>query len=238
MWRASALLKGVDQFVPVVVVLGLALLIAFAVLATVLGIRHERRRRAALREWALRHGWRFDEAPRADWISRMPGTSRRRVTLALTGVLNGREVTVADYSYTRTSTTTTGGANGQSSTSTSTTTHHFVVVVVTLPEPGPTIAVERRGGLSKLGRALFGDRATALGDEQFDSRFRLSGPDPDTIRRYLGPALAAEHIADRVPPWSLSGRQLLTFYDGRLDDAERIPAFAEPLVRVAHLLGR
>lgn len=227
-----------DELVPVVIGLGLALLIAFVVMATVLGIRHERRRRAALRDWAHRQGWSYVEAPRADWVSRMPGTARRQVTLALTGVLNGHEVTVADYSYTRTSTSTTSGGDGQTRTSTSSTTHHFVVVVVSLPEPGPTLAVERRGGLSKLGRAVFGDKPTALGDEQFDSGFRLTGPDPDTIRRYVGPALAAEHVAGRVPPWSLHGTQLLTYYEGRLDDAERILAFAKPLVRVAHLLGR
>ncbi|MEH1130656.1 hypothetical protein [Micromonospora sp. CPCC 206061] len=227
-----------DQLVPVMIGLGLVLLIAFVVVATVLGVRHERRRRAALRDWARRHGWRYVEEPRVDWMSRMPGTSRRRVTLALTGVLNGREVTVADYSYIRSSTSTTTGADGHSSTSTSSTTHHFVVVVVSLPEPGPTLAVERRGGLSKLGRAILGDKPTALGDEQFDSKFRLTGPDPDTIRRYVGPALVAEHIAGRVPPWSLYGSQLLTYYEGSIDDPERIPAFAEPLVRVAHLLGR
>ncbi|GLH99570.1 hypothetical protein Pa4123_48460 [Phytohabitans aurantiacus] len=229
---------GVDQFAPVVIGLGLALLIAFVVLATVLGIRHERRRRAALRDWAHRNEWRYVEAPRVDWMSRLPGTSQRRVTLALTGVLDGREVTVADYSYTRTSTSTTTGGDGRSQTSTSSTTHHLVVVVVTLPEPGPTLAVERRGGLSKLGRAIFGDKPAALGDERFDSKFRLTGPDPDTIRRYVGPSLAAEHIAGRVPPWSLYGRQLLTYYEARLDDAERILALAQPLVRVAHLLGR
>lgn len=227
-----------EQLVPVVIGLGLALLIAFVVAATVLGIRHERRRRAALRDWAHRNGWRYVEAPRVEWMSRLPGTSQRRVTLALTGVLDGREVTVADYSYTRTSTSTTTGGDGQSQTSTSSTTHHLVVVVVTLPEPGPTLAVERRGSPSKLGRAIFGDKPTALGDEQFDSRFRLTGPDPDTIRRYVGPSLAVEHIAGRVPPWSLYGTQLLTYYEARLDDAERIPALAQPLVRVARLLGR
>lgn len=34
-----------------------------------------------------------------------------------------------------------------------------------------------RGGLSKLGRAVFGDRATAIGDERFDSKFRVTAPD-------------------------------------------------------------
>ncbi|MCW6010565.1 hypothetical protein K1W54_39355 [Micromonospora sp. CPCC 205371] len=227
-----------DQLVPIVIGLGLALLITFVVVATVLGIRHERRRRSALQDWARRNGWRYVESPRVEWMSRLPGTSQRRVTLALTGVLNGREVTVADYSYTRTSTSTTAGGDSGSRTSTSSTTHHLVVVVVSLPEPGPTLAVERRGGLSKLGRAIFGDKPTALGDEQFDSKFRLTGPDPDTIRRYVGPALAAEHIAGRVPPWSLYGTQLLTYYESRLDDAEQILAFAEPLVRVTYLFGR
>jgi hypothetical protein len=50
--------------------------------------------------------------------------------------------------------------------------------------------------------------------------------------------LAGEHVAGRVPPWSLQGAELLTYQSGRLDDPERIAGVAAPLIRVATLLGR
>ena len=93
----------------------------------------------------------------------------------LSGVVDTYPVSVAEYSYTRTSTSTTRNADGTSSTSTSSTTYHFVVVVVRLPRPGPSVEVQPRHGLSKLGRAIFGDRATAIGYEPFDRAFRICG---------------------------------------------------------------
>lgn len=38
-----------------------------------------------------------------------------------------------------------------------------------------------------------------LGDERFDSQWRVNAPDPARVRRYIGPVLAQEHIAGRVP---------------------------------------
>lgn len=96
----------------------------------------------------------------------MPGRNRRGVTRALVGVQQGHQVSVAEYRYTETS------SSGNNTTSS--TTHHFIVAVVHLDGPGATIAVQHRGALSKLGRSIFGDRATALGDERFDSRWRVT----------------------------------------------------------------
>jgi hypothetical protein len=154
------------------------------------------------------------------------------VRLALVGPYEGHQASVAEYQYTTTSTTGSG-----TSASTSSTTYRYLVVVH-LEAPGATIAVQRRGGLSKLGRSIFGDRPTALGDERFDSQWRVNAPDPARVRRYIGPALAQEHIAGRVPHWSLQGTEPITYDRGRLDDLARIPALVDPLIRVARLLGR
>lgn len=226
--------RDVDvAFPPLLCVLGVVAAVALLVVLIVFSVRQERRRMAALRAWASAHGWRIVDRPRAEWTSRMPGRERRGVRLALVGPYDGHQVSVAEYQYTTTSTTGSG-----SSASTSSTTYHYLVVVVHLEVPGETIAVQRRGGLSKLGRSIFGDRPTALGDEAFDSQWRVSAPDPATVRRYIGPMLAQEHIAGRVPHWSLQGTELITYERGRLDDPARIPALADPLVRVARLLGR
>jgi hypothetical protein len=112
------------------------------------------------------------------------------------------------------------------------------VVVVRLPRPGPTVGVLPRHGLSKLGRAVFGDSATALGNESFDRAFRVYAKDPAAARQLIGPVLAGEHIAGRVPMWTLYQAELLTFQRGRITDPTQIPGLAAPAVRVAQLLGR
>ena len=224
---------------PVLIVIAVAVVIVLIVIAGVVSARRERERREALRQWAARHGWTYEERPAAaDWTSRVPGRNRRGVSLMLSGVVEGYLVGVAEYSYTTTSTSTTRNADGSSSTSTSSTTYHYVVVVVRLPRPGPSIEVQPRHALSKLGRALFGDRPTALGHEPFDRAFRVSAKDPSAVRQLLGPALVDEHVAGRLPAWSLDGADLLTYQNGRLDGSERVAERAAPLVRVATLLGR
>jgi hypothetical protein len=219
---------------PVLIAVVFALFVVLVVVMMVVSVRRERRRREALRQWATQHGWTYTERPATEWGRRLPGRSRRGVSLALSGVVNGYPVSVADYSYTETSTSTTG----TDSTRSSSTTYHFVVVVVRLPRPGPTIEVRQRHGLGKLGRRIFGDPATALGNEAFDRAFRIITKDPATARQMVGPLLAGEHVAGRVPPWSLHGAELLTYQRGRLSEPAHIPGLAAPLVRVATLLGR
>jgi hypothetical protein len=223
---------------PTVIVLAGAALVVLIVVGIVVSVRRERRRREGLRLWAAQFGWTYLERPSTDWGDRLPGRNRRGVSLMLSGVVEGYPVSVADYQYTETSTSTTQNASGTSSTSTSSRTYHFIVVVVRLARPGPTVAVQPRGGLSKFGRAVFGDRASALGYEPFDQRFKVVTKDPAAGRHLIGPLLANEHVAGRVPAWSLRGAELLTFERGRLGDPARIPALAAPAVRVAGLLGR
>ena len=207
--------------------------IALIVVAAVVAARRERERREALRLWAKRHGWQVVERPQFDWGRRMPGKNRRGVSLALFGTLGGRPVGIGDYSYTTTSTST--DANGASQTTT-TTHHHVVVVVVRLRMPRPSVAVHKRGGGSKLWRSLFGDRATAIGYEAFDSAYRVNAPDPSLVRAVIGGALVAEHVAGWLPDWSVEGDELLTFVQGRIGAPESIPAQLGPLLRVADLI--
>jgi hypothetical protein len=224
----------VDGVVPALIGVGCAVLVALLVVGIVYSIRQERRRMEAIRAWAYAHRWRIVERPQAAWVSRMPGRNRRGVSLALVGVEQGHQVSVAEYKYTTTSSST--NASGHSTSSS--TTHHYIVTVVHLDVPAAAIAVQQRGGLSKLGRSIFGDRPTALGDERFDSQWRVSAKDPATVRGFIGPMLAEEHIAGRVPSWSIEGNELITYQNGRLTDPAVIPALVAPLVRVASLLGR
>jgi hypothetical protein len=223
---------------PTLIAVGGAAFVVLIVIGIVVSVRRERRRREALRLWAARYGWTYLERPATDWGDRLPGRNRRGVSLVLSGVVDEYPVSVADYEYTETSTSTTRNADGSSSSSTSSRTHHFIVIVVRLPRPAPALAVQPRGGLSKLGRTVFGDRASALGYEPFDRAFKVVTKDPGAARHLIGPVLAGEHVAGRVPAWSVRGVELLTYERGRLGDPARIPALAAPAVRVARLLGR
>jgi hypothetical protein len=223
---------------PVLIGIGCAVLVVLIVVGIVVSVRRDRQRRAALQHWAAQHGWTYTDKPKVEWARRLPGTRSRGVMLMLSGVLDGYPVSVADYYYQTESTSTTSNASGGTSTSTSTTTHYLIVVVVRLGRPGPTVGVAPRHGLSKLGRAMFGDGKTALGHEQFDRAFKVSTKDPAAGRQLVGPLLAAEHLAGRVPAWSLHGADLLSYRQGQLKDPARIVELARPVIRVATLLGR
>lgn len=206
--------------------------IVLIIIMAVVSARRERRRREELGDWAKRHGWQVVIRPQVDWGRRMPGKNRRGVSLALFGTLDGRPVSIGDYSYTTSSTST--DANGASQTTT--TTHHHVAVVVRLRMPRPTVAVHRRGGGSKLWRSMFGDKATAVGYEAFDRAYRVNAADPSLVRAVIGGPLLAEHVSGRLPDWSVEGNELLTFVPGRISVPDSIPAQFGPLLRVAALL--
>lgn len=201
--------------------------VAVLVLLIVVNHRREKARRQSLERWALGHEWQVIRRPQVDWGRRMPGRNQRGVSLALSGLLRGRPVTIAEYEYT--TTTSTG-------TTTSAETHRYVLLLVVLRQPHPSIAVFQRTGLSKLGRTLFGDKPTAIGYEPFDRTYRVTAGDPGAVRAVLAPALVNEHVAGHLPTWSLEGRELLTYRRGRIGDPATIPAQLEPLLGVADLI--
>ncbi|MET7394615.1 hypothetical protein ABZS66_14095 [Dactylosporangium sp. NPDC005572] len=205
------------------------LFLVAVIAGAVVARRKERERVERIRQWAGAAGWRLEVRPQVEWGRRMPGRNRRGVSLAVSGQLDGRPVTAAEYSYT---TTTSTGTNGTSST----TTYHYVILVVGMRGVWPVVAVHRRGKLSRFGRALFGDRATAVGYKPFDRDYRVTADDPARVRGVLGRDLIAAHAAGRLPQWSLGGRELLTFREGRIVQPEALPAELAPLVRVADLI--
>jgi hypothetical protein len=219
-----------DWPVPGLIVLGGAGLVVLLVVGIVAGVRRERERQERIQRWAAHCGWHVAKSPVVDWAKRLPGQDRRGVSLLVSGWIRDWHVGVAEYSYSTTSTDSRG--------SSSTTTYWYIVIAVRLTASYPPLAVHARGALSRLGRAMFGDNAEATGHDTFDRRFRVRTRDPAYARAMVGPALITEHLAGRVPEWSLEGHDLLTWRSGALDDPRQIPVLAAPLVRVADLLRR
>ncbi len=208
---------------------GGVLLVALIVVLAVRGRRKARLRWAELQLWAQENGWTLVPNPVVDWGSRAPGGNKRGVSLALYGDMWGRRTSIAEYSYTET--TSTSGPDGTSSSSS--TTHQYVLVVVHLDRPSGYLGVQPRGVLSRWGRTLFG-LGSEIGDEAFDKEYRLVG-DPAATPYTLTPELVAAHAAGAVPPWTIYGEDLLTWYPGRID-LHRLGELAGPLHRVAMLL--
>jgi hypothetical protein len=211
----------------------IALLIVMGVVSAGRRRERERARLARIRRWAAHFHWVVETSTTAEWQARLPSGRGQRhgVTLVVSGVVNGRPVSVAEYFYVTESMADSNGSR-------STTTHHLIVTAIQLATGYPPIAVQPRRMLSRLGRAMFGADDTATGHKDFDRQFRVRTKRPALVRTLLGPALITEHLAGRVPPWDLAGHDLLIWQRGQLDDPRQVPGLAMPLLRVADLLGR
>jgi len=212
-----------------------ALVVGLITLAAVAARRRAQRRADGLRSWAQQNGWVVIERPDVGWGARLPGGARRGVSVAVSGVMRGRRVSVGEYATTDTQFTTVTDGAGGTSTSTTSHTHHYTVAVAMLTRPLPDTAIERRGGTSRLARAIAGPGDSATGNAAFDRAYRIRTTSPSSIPAWCSPALLDAHLHGHVPEWSVHGIELLTYRSGRLDPAVIGPQ-AEQVAYLAALL--
>jgi hypothetical protein len=192
----------------------------------------ERRRRDRIRQWAAQLGWTEQDPRTAPWTSRLPGTDPHGVSLMFSGEVDGRRFTVAEYTHIpsqpvrRPSTSRTGPPR------------HLVVVAIPVEASHPPVSVRPRGVLSRLRRIVGHGSAVATGNTGFDRQFQVTTEDPAAARRLLGPTLVTEHLAGRVPPWSVAGTELLGHWLGRIENPNQVRGLVASLARLAQLLGR
>lgn len=169
--------------------------------------RRDRREHQRWRYWADRHGWTVGIRPRVGWSRQVPG----EVRLAVSGVLDGRHVTVAECAVTDADTNTT----------------FFVATVAVLRRPLPDVEVEPRSTVSRwLGTGLKTGRA------DFDDAFRIRTADI----RWLPVALIEAQVAGALPPaWSVRGNHLAVVRRGRLDPGQVVHEAARSLPLAALL---
>jgi hypothetical protein len=184
--------------------------------------------RQRVADWAMRNGWKAEVRPKVDWTERLPGRNRWGVTMLLSGTTGGHEVAVGNYTYTTIVETKPPNIR----------TRFLVVSVVRLPAPTPSVTLYRRGPASKLGRYLLGGSFIATGNADFDRKFRILSKHRKEATALFGPTLIAEHLAGRLPMWSLRDGLLLSYTDGQFRNPAEAPRTVAPLVRVADLLGR
>lgn len=204
------------------VVVAAAVLGGFLLLLVGAG-RHRPRRQDLIQQWAEDHGWVFTTSQPKEWPAQLATPPGHRFILMVTSTAFSRPVRVIEH----------GAVIAPAGVI-----HWYVATVIKLTTAHPPLAVMDRGPLSRLARTRFGYGATATGDKEFDRRFRVRTRHPELVSTVLSPALIAEHLAGRVPTWSLAGRDLVTQQFGSIHDPREIPERVVSLMRVADLLDR
>ena len=147
----------------------------------VVGTLVRRRRREAIATWAAERGWQVLGADR-HLAKRWPGPpfavgSSRRSSEILSGQVGGRQALSFRYTY-----TTTSGA-GETQTSQD---HEHHVVAVFLPAPLPVLALTPESLGTRIATA-FGGQDIRFESAQFNSRWRVTSPDPRFAHDILHP---------------------------------------------------
>ena len=198
--------------------------------AVALGVWGNRRRKNAVRAWALARGWTVVGADPA--LARRWGGvpfamgSARTATEILSGPSGGRPAVSFRYTY-----TTRDGEN--------TARHDHHVVAVFLPRMLPSLDLAPEGFGSKIAK-VFGGQDLTFESEHFNARWRVTAPDPRfahdvihprTMERLLQPdtaGMTVRFVGDAVLAWS-SGAPRLEAIEPRArllnDVVDAIPAY-------------
>ena len=218
---------------PFLPVLGAAA-VAGSVIAAVL-VRG-RRRRAALEEYCLVRGYRF-ERERRGAESSLAGTfgifkqgRRRRWGATINGQVGGRPFTAFEYTYV------TGGGNSNHQ-------HRLTVLLWDVPEAAlPRFSLVPEGFFRRLAQRFGVQDFDFDEDAEFSRAYQLQGDDERAVRALFTAARRSYLTAEspdgrRMPRHHLAGAgtQLLWWRDGRLpgtDDLDQLIADGDRLRRL------
>lgn len=204
----EAVLIAVVVFVVVVTAAGL-----FVFLPVLRGA--DRPRRETFARWAGTYGWRYDDRAHPAWSARLPGHESGTVVFTVTGMVDNRLVSAAEYRCES---------------------YRLSVLVVHLDRPYPPLTVLDRELSRELGDAFTGSTSIHTGHAAFDRRFRVIAVDRQYARLMLDPVVIQAQLDGPVERWSLAGRDLLTYRVGRFGSPQAIPESARPVLHLADLL--
>jgi hypothetical protein len=188
----------------------------------------QRRRYGRVRRWAEANGWTVVESPQVNWPDRLPGGGR--VTLLLSGVVEGRSVAVGEYQHTHPSVTASREHSRHDTTTTS-----YVVAGVRLDRRYAPFSLHKTDLGEKVLRSIVGRSTVPLGYGPFDRKHRIVAANPADIPRYLTPPLVNDLTAGVAPLWSIQDTELIVYRLGTIDPS-RIPAAATEAIRMAQVL--
>ena len=194
-------MEGVPFLIVIIVVAGIA----------ILGYLHHKKRKEAIRAFAARRGWAFqDRVPAlANRWQCPPFQSGRsqRATEVLTGPFHGEQAVSFNYQYS------TGSGKNQ-------TTHHFHVVALHLPVPLPWLRLTPENFGTSVAR-FFGGQDITFESQAFNDTWRVQGPEnqfpydfihPRMMDRLMQPDAVGTNI-------TVHGQDILLHVSGRQDIA-------------------
>ena len=198
-----------------------ALVVAGGTIAAVL--YWERRRRAALQEYCLIRGYRFErerpgaEAPLAGAFRIFTHGHRRRWGATIAGQVGGRAFTAFEYTY-----VTGGGKNSNR--------HRFTAMLWESPDAQlPRFSLVPEGFFRRVAQRFGAQDFDFDEDAEFSRAYQLQGDDERAVRALFTPARRAFLMAEspdgrRAPGHHLAGdgSRLLWWRDGRLPSADAL----------------
>jgi hypothetical protein len=176
-----------------------AVLVGIAVLIRWSNRRKQHRRAGSVPQWAARHGMTYTaDGGRPEWLHQLPEARPWSVGALLTGLVDGREVRLADCWYPRDSPR---GADRE----------RRLAAVVELGRDLPDITVATRAAHSWW--PWWRSNAVGFtGDKVFDSWYEVTTADPDAARTLLGDDLRYDLTEGLLPAWQVHGSTLLAYW--------------------------
>ena len=181
-----------------------------------------RRHHDEIEEWAAATGMTYQPTlDRPEWVRWLPWRPHATLGPAVSGSYEGRQLTVAEYSRSRTLPH--GGVVREA----------MVVCVVPLSRSHPDLVVD----LPVLARWWPGRHVARFrtGEVAFDRRFRVRAEDPDHAAALLGPELRAGMLTHELPLWEVHERELIVAWPLSLRPAE-MPERLAATLRLVELI--
>lgn len=212
------------------VVVGVVVIIFFAVLYALAVLWRAKRRQQALAAWATKQGWHFQTTDQ-DIADRLRGRvfdqgSNQTAVNVAQGPIGDRQFWVLEFQYT---TWKKSREDGEPRAKI----NPLSVVACSIKRFVPEITVEPKRGINRLVSQLRG-KAVFTGNAAFDSSYQIVASDPELTHQVLDEAVRKFSLQDKNTGWSLSGPYLLTWQVGpqKPEVAEKQILYLEQLLEV------
>jgi hypothetical protein len=188
---------------------------AVAIGIAIYSYQQDQKRRAALQQFALSKGWRYEAEDPALTVfaqgSPFGEGDNQRAQNVLHGSVSGADMVAFDYSYETHSTDTKGNRT--------TTTHRYAICGLRLSAYLPTLQVTGESVFHKAAQ-LFGFDDIELESDEFNQRFNVSARDRKFACDVLTPRTMQALLTAPPTNWRIEGPLILSWASGRLQPVD------------------
>jgi hypothetical protein len=188
---------------------------AVAIGIAIYSYQQDQKRRAALQQFALSKGWRYEGEDPALTVfaqgSPFGEGDNQRAQNVLHGSVSGADMVAFDYTYETHSTDTKGNRT--------TTTHRYAICALALPASLPEFELVPEGFLGRVGTML-GMQDIELESDEFNQRFNVSARDRKFACDVLTPRTMQALLTAPPTNWRIEGPLILSWASGRLQPVD------------------